>query len=135
MQDIFSLADHTHSFSRTLTHGKTNINKYNTVIKYFDFLQAKSLSETVDRMTLTGLDILDAKTTPERIEFENLTAASSDIEEAPSEMDEDEWTDRNFGASTVEGSSDSLSDLRYILCILLLDQPFSCIEHLNITHS
>jgi hypothetical protein len=72
-------------------------------------------------MTLTGLDVLDTKTTPERIEFENLTAAASDIEEAPSEMDEDEWTDRNFGASTVEGSSDSLSDLRYILCILLDD--------------
>jgi hypothetical protein len=69
-------------------------------------------------MTLTGLDVLDTKATPERIEFENLTAAASDIEEAPSEMDEDEWTDRNFGASTVEGSNDSLSDIRYI-CILL----------------
>jgi hypothetical protein len=73
----------------------------------------------MDRMALTELDMLDAKTTPERIEFENLTAAASDVEEAPSEMDEDEWTDRNFGASAVEGSSDSLSDLRYVLCILL----------------
>ncbi|XP_069686571.1 F-actin-monooxygenase Mical isoform X3 [Periplaneta americana] len=73
--------------------------------------KAKSLSETVDRMTLTGLDVLDVKSTPERIEFENLTAAASDVEEVPSEMDEDEWTDRNFGASAAEGSSDSLSDL------------------------
>ncbi|XP_023714226.1 protein-methionine sulfoxide oxidase mical3a isoform X4 [Cryptotermes secundus] len=73
--------------------------------------KAKSLSETMDRMALTELDMLDAKTTPERIEFENLTAAASDVEEAPSEMDEDEWTDRNFGASAVEGSSDSISDL------------------------
>jgi hypothetical protein len=72
----------------------------------------------MDRITLTELDMLDAKTTPERIEFENLTAAASDVEEAPSEMDEDEWTDRNFGASAVEGSSDSLSDLRYNLCVL-----------------
>jgi hypothetical protein len=71
----------------------------------------------MDRMALTELDMLDAKSTPERIEFENLTAAASDVEEAPSEMDEDEWTDRNFGASAVEGSSDSLSDLRYILSI------------------
>ncbi|KAJ9597110.1 hypothetical protein L9F63_027001, partial [Diploptera punctata] len=73
--------------------------------------KAKSLSETVDRMALAGLDVLDVKSTPERIEFENLTAAASDVEEAPSEMDEDEWTDRNFGASAAEASSDSLSDL------------------------
>lgn len=75
-------------------------------------------------MALTELDMLDAKTTPERIEFENLTAAASDVEEAPSEMDEDEWTDRNFGASAVEGSSDSISDLRYILCIHLHQVTF-----------
>jgi hypothetical protein len=66
-----------------------------------------------------SLDVVEAKTTPERIEFENLTAAASDVEEAPSEMDEDEWTDRNFGASAVEGSTDSLSDLRYVFTILL----------------
>jgi hypothetical protein len=72
----------------------------------------------MDRMALTELDMLDSKTTPERIEFENLTAAASDVEEVPNEMDEDEWTDRNFGASAVEGSSDSPSYLRYILCIL-----------------
>jgi len=70
------------------------------------------LSDTVGRVSL---DAMDSKATPERIEFENLTAAASDVEEAPSEMDEDEWTDRNFGASTVEGSTDSLSDLRYVV--------------------
>jgi len=70
------------------------------------------LSDTVGRVSV---DLMDSKATPERIEFENLTAAASDIEEAPSEMDEDEWTDRNFGPSTVEGSSDSLSDLRYVV--------------------
>jgi hypothetical protein len=80
-------------------------------------------------MTLTGLDVLDMKSTPERIEFENLTAAASDVEEAPSEMDEDEWTDRNFGASAVEGSSDSLSDLRYVLCILLYQQVTSFVTY------
>ena len=72
------------------------------------------MSDTVDRAALTGLDTMDMKSTPERIEFENLTAAASDVEEAPSEMDEDEWTDRNFGASAAEGSSDSLSDLRLV---------------------
>lgn len=33
------------------------------------------------------------------------------MDEAPSEMDEDEWTDRNFGASAAEGSSDDLLDM------------------------
>jgi len=41
---------------------------------------------------------------------------------ACSEMDEDEWTDRNFGASANEMlSSDELSEFRYInhfLCII-----------------
>lgn len=48
--------------------------------------------------------------TPERIEFANLSTGhiSSDQDEHPSQMDEDEWTDRNFGASTAEiGSSDA----------------------------
>ncbi|XP_011345174.1 F-actin-monooxygenase Mical isoform X2 [Ooceraea biroi] len=58
-----------------------------------------------------GLDLLDRGRTPERIEFENL-AEISDPEEAHSQMDEDEWTDRNFGVSTAEmGSSDDVSDV------------------------
>lgn len=65
---------------------------------------------------VVGLDLLDRGRTPERIEFENL-AEISDPEEAHSQMDEDEWTDRNFGVSTAEiGSSDDISDTRYI-CI------------------
>ncbi|XP_026299736.1 F-actin-monooxygenase Mical isoform X4 [Apis mellifera] len=60
---------------------------------------------------VVGLDLLDRGQTPERIEFENL-AGISDAEEAQSQMDEDEWTDRNFGASTAEmGSSDDISDM------------------------
>ncbi|TGZ51075.1 Protein MICAL-3 [Temnothorax longispinosus] len=60
---------------------------------------------------IVGLDLLDRGQTPERIEFENL-AEISDPEEAHSQMDEDEWTDRNFGASTAEmGSSDDISDM------------------------
>ncbi|XP_043285873.1 F-actin-monooxygenase MICAL3 isoform X2 [Venturia canescens] len=60
---------------------------------------------------VAGLDLLDRGQTPERIEFENL-AGMSDPEEAQSQMDEDEWTDRNFGASAAEmGSSDDISDM------------------------
>ncbi|XP_012287376.1 F-actin-monooxygenase Mical isoform X2 [Orussus abietinus] len=60
---------------------------------------------------VAGLDLLDRGQTPERIEFENL-AGISDAEEARSQMDEDEWTDRNFGASAAEmGSSDDISDM------------------------
>ncbi|XP_024947547.1 F-actin-monooxygenase Mical isoform X15 [Cephus cinctus] len=60
---------------------------------------------------VAGLDLLDRGQTPERIEFENL-AGVSDAEEPRSQMDEDEWTDRNFGASAAEmGSSDDISDM------------------------
>lgn len=57
--------------------------------------------------------------TPERIEFANLSAGhiSSDHDESLSQMDEDEWTDRNFGASTAEVCSsdedEDTSSLRY----------------------
>lgn len=57
------------------------------------------------------MDATDRGATPERIEFENLAETASDLDEAPSEMDEDEWTDRNFGASAAEGSSDDLLDV------------------------
>lgn len=64
---------------------------------------------------LVGLDLLDRGQTPERIEFENL-AGVLDPEEGHSQMDEDEWTDRNFGASTAElGSSDDISDMRQVI--------------------
>ena len=54
----------------------------------------------------------DRGTTPERVEFENSVDFASE-EELLSEMDEDEWTDRNFGASKVESNtSDEASDLR-----------------------
>nr|CAD7409127.1 unnamed protein product [Timema cristinae] len=67
-------------------------------------IKAKSLCEEAAK--LISPDMLDSMSTPERIEFENLAGAAQDIEETPSEMDEDEWTDRNFGASAAEGSSD-----------------------------
>ena len=74
------------------------------------------LSQVGSQLT-AELDDLDRGTTPERIEFENLSNvagdAASDLDDAEiSEMDEDEWTDRNFGASTAEASSDEVSDLR-----------------------
>ncbi|XP_025414741.1 F-actin-monooxygenase Mical isoform X3 [Sipha flava] len=65
------------------------------------------LDKTVEK-TKASMESLDRGETPERVEFENL-----DIEEdlAQSEMDEDEWTDRNFGASANEMlSSDELSE-------------------------
>lgn len=54
--------------------------------------------------------------TPERIEFANLsTDYISDHEEPLSQMDEDEWTDKNFGASCNElddSDDDSSSSVR-----------------------
>ncbi|KAJ8919795.1 hypothetical protein NQ315_006324 [Exocentrus adspersus] len=63
-----------------------------------------------------GVDLLDRVQTPERAEFSNLSTGlpSSDQEESISQMDEDEWTDKNFGASCAEVDSEddssSLSD-------------------------
>ncbi|KAJ8959443.1 hypothetical protein NQ318_022136 [Aromia moschata] len=65
---------------------------------------------------VAGVDLLDRVQTPERIEFANLSTGnvSSDQEESLSQMDEDEWTDKNFGASCAENDSEdessSLSD-------------------------
>ena len=47
--------------------------------------------------------------TPERIEFENSLELVSE-EEVLSEMDEDEWTDHNFGPAMA--TEDEASDLR-----------------------
>ncbi|CAL8071583.1 unnamed protein product [Orchesella dallaii] len=50
-------------------------------------------------------------TTPERVEFENSVECASE-DDLLSEMDEDEWTDRNFGASNADNNTpDEASDL------------------------
>lgn len=51
--------------------------------------------------------------TPERAEFENSIADEAAKEDQLSEIDEDEWTDRNFGSSihTGSGSEDEASSL------------------------
>lgn len=52
--------------------------------------------------------------TPERVGFENLDVDKEDAANTLfSEMDEDEWTDHNFGTSANElASSDDVSDVR-----------------------
>uniref|UniRef100_A0A1Q3FJ95 BMERB domain-containing protein n=1 Tax=Culex tarsalis TaxID=7177 RepID=A0A1Q3FJ95_CULTA len=67
-----------------------------------------------------NFDLLDRGETPERIEFENADEAISDGEAAMEVIDENEWTDRNFGtesdesdeeiSSSDESDSDSDSD-------------------------
>ncbi|CAG9854133.1 unnamed protein product [Phyllotreta striolata] len=61
-------------------------------------------------------DSTDKVQTPERIEFSNLSSGhiSSDQEDSLNQMDEDEWTDKNFGGSCAEFDTDddssSMSD-------------------------
>lgn len=45
--------------------------------------------------------------TPERIEFENVEALSDGEPSLQNIIDENEWTDRNFGTGTEESESDS----------------------------
>ncbi|XP_057659597.1 F-actin-monooxygenase Mical isoform X5 [Diorhabda carinulata] len=66
---------------------------------------------------IAGVDLLDKVQTPERIEFSNLSSGhvSSDQEDSLNQIDEDEWTDKNFGASCAElddteDDSSSISD-------------------------
>ncbi|XP_076758682.1 molecule interacting with CasL isoform X4 [Xylocopa sonorina] len=100
-------------FSGTL---KTRVEKKKTTVNKENIPATPVHLKTPDKAKtplegVVGLDLLDRGQTPERIEFENL-AGISDAEEPQSQMDEDEWTDRNFGASTAEmGSSDDISDM------------------------
>ncbi|XP_046461046.1 F-actin-monooxygenase MICAL3-like isoform X11 [Daphnia pulex] len=49
--------------------------------------------------------------TPERVEFENSIADETAKEDQLSEIDEDEWTDHNFGNSVHSGTEDEASSL------------------------
>ncbi|XP_017769097.1 PREDICTED: protein-methionine sulfoxide oxidase Mical isoform X2 [Nicrophorus vespilloides] len=60
---------------------------------------------------VAGVDLLDRVQTPERVSTLSTAKASSDHEESLSQMDEDEWTDRNFGPSTAEISDDDSSSI------------------------
>ena len=66
-----------------------------------------------NRDRLMEPEMIGRGTTPERVEYEasiDLSAEESGLEQ----IDEDEWTDRNFGNSTandVNTSDDSISDL------------------------
>lgn len=52
------------------------------------------------------LDLLDRGQTPERIEFENTDAMSDGEPSLGHIIDENEWTDRNFGTGTDESDTD-----------------------------
>uniref|UniRef100_A0A8D8W3X7 F-actin monooxygenase n=1 Tax=Cacopsylla melanoneura TaxID=428564 RepID=A0A8D8W3X7_9HEMI len=60
--------------------------------------------KTPEVSVLVRQEQMERDGTPERIEIE------VDGDEAPSVMDEDEWTDRNFGASCAENNSEESCD-------------------------
>lgn len=53
---------------------------------------------------ITNLDLLDRGQTPERIEFENADAMSDGEPSVDQIIDENEWTDRNFGSGSDESA-------------------------------
>ncbi|XP_054289539.1 F-actin-monooxygenase Mical-like isoform X2 [Macrosteles quadrilineatus] len=96
-----------HHYGMTRTRKEEQANNKENIAR-----RVPKTPETV--MQLQEKDMNDLGATPERIEFENLSGigeTASDHEDAVSEMDEEEWTDRNFGASAAEVSSDDASDL------------------------
>ncbi|XP_055712896.1 F-actin-monooxygenase Mical isoform X4 [Phlebotomus papatasi] len=58
---------------------------------------------------IVAMDLLDRGQTPERIEFENTDAMSDGERSLNNIIDENEWTDRNFGTGTDETDSDLTS--------------------------
>jgi F-actin monooxygenase len=62
---------------------------------------------TPEKQGIATLDLLDRGQTPERIEFENADAMSDGEPSLENIIDENEWTDRNFGTGSEE--SDDLS--------------------------
>lgn len=56
--------------------------------------------------SLKQIDLLDRGQTPERIEFENIDAMSDGDPSISNIIDENEWTDRNFGTASEESESD-----------------------------
>ena len=57
----------------------------------------------------SNFDLLDRGETPERIEFENADESISDGEVPMEVIDENEWTDRNFGTESDEDSEEETS--------------------------
>lgn len=66
------------------------------------------IPKTPEMVKISELEHHERDGTPERIEIE-VDGDNEPGTEAPSEMDEDEWTDRNFGASCAENNSDENS--------------------------
>ncbi|XP_031626960.1 F-actin-monooxygenase Mical isoform X5 [Contarinia nasturtii] len=56
--------------------------------------------------SLKQIDLLDRGQTPERIEFENIDAMSDGEPSIGNIIDENEWTDRNFGTASEDSESD-----------------------------
>lgn len=57
-------------------------------------------------MTSINQSINHSGQTPERIEFENIDAMSDGEPSVDQVIDENEWTDRNFGTGTEESDTD-----------------------------
>ena len=76
------------------------------------------LTENVDEVMKSPLvratanmegDFMRRGGTPERVEFENTITDEAKEEDQLSEIDEDEWTDHNFGNSVMTSSDEASS--------------------------
>ena len=70
-------------------------------------LAKKQSTPKLDTQDSKPLDVIDQRgKTPERIEFENADALSDGEPSQDNIMDENEWTDRNFGSGSEESDDD-----------------------------
>ncbi|KAF0287391.1 [F-actin]-monooxygenase MICAL3 [Amphibalanus amphitrite] len=80
-----------------------------SLVKYKYQRKPEQPTDTPDKGSLSVPGAAARGATPERAEFENSVLAVAP-EERLSEMDEDEWTDHNFGMSAAELTSEDLLD-------------------------
>lgn len=68
--------------------------------------QNKNANLSIEKLRNRQLGSLDRGQTPERIEFENTDAMSDGEPSLEHIIDENEWTDRNFGTGTEDSDTD-----------------------------
>lgn len=101
-----------HVISRSATDGSvpTTVNSS----KYASSPIAAGVIGDNSKLGIPSTAVANRGLTPERAEFEN-SYADMTSEDELSELDEDEWTERNFGSSFEQDTSDDeYSDLRWV---------------------
>lgn len=84
---------------------KKTLSAFNKRNEKTEFEENENSNLSLEKLRCRQLNSLDRGQTPERIEFENADAMSDGEPSLEHIIDENEWTDRNFGSGTEESDS------------------------------